>query len=118
MEGDSLRAEEAPTVDRGTHDELAGDENPHRRRDADARAGVGDGEDDQQPHDPAEEHPPGLVDGSGESSEAAACDDEDQESDHGCQGGRESERAEYADPLAEPRHESDLQRAGEAGRNR
>ena len=53
--------EEAPAVDRRAHRELAGDEDPDRRRDADARACVRDREDDQQAHDAAAEHPPRLV---------------------------------------------------------
>jgi hypothetical protein len=117
VEGDPVRAEQSPAIDRGAHRELAGDEDPHGRRDSDARAGVGDREDDQQPHQAAEQHPPRLMDGTGEAGEALVGQEEDHDRDSRRQRRGEGKRLEHADALAEPRHERDLHRAGEAGRH-
>ena len=85
--------------------------------DPDPGAGVGDREDDDQPHHAAEEHPPGLMDGSLEAGDAPAGQNENHDGDPGGEGGREGERLDHPDTLAEPRHQRDLHRAGEAGRH-
>jgi hypothetical protein len=118
VERDPVAPEQAPAVDLGAHGELARDQDPHRRRHADARAGVRDREDDDQAHHAAEQHPPRLVDGSLEAGDAVAGEDEDHERDSGGQDGRERQRLEHADPLAETRHEGDLDRSREAGGHR
>ena len=53
-----------------------------------------------------------------EAGEALASEDEDHDRDSGRQSGGEGERFEHADALAEPRHERDLDRAGQPGGHR
>ena len=61
VERDLLDAEPAEAVDRGGDDQVAGDHEPDRGRDADLRRGERDREDDERAEDPAEPHPQRLV---------------------------------------------------------
>jgi uncharacterized membrane protein YczE len=115
VQRDALGAEQAPMVDRRAHQELARDEDPDRRRDADARARVGDREHDQQAHDAAQQHPPRLLQGPRVAGEAVADEDQRRAGEHCGQQGGEAECLQHPDPLSEPRHDGDLHGAGDAG---
>ena len=114
VERDLRRAEEAEAVDRRAHQKLAGDEDPHRRGDAEAPAGVGDREHDQQAQEAAHQHPPRVMERVAVGREALPEEKQQHERDNRREERREGDRADDRDPVAELRHHRHLHRACEA----
>ena len=113
-ERDLVDAEPAVAVDRDAHRELAGDQEPDRRRRADPRRDDGDRQHDDDAHAAAADPvPPGRAERVAEAGQALAQDEQDGRGDERREREVGGERLERPDPLAEPAHHGDLDRARE-----